>query len=281
MLIGSGVEKRVYGVIKIRLVLSVILAIGDDFLIKVREDLTGRIFGNLIVLEQTDDLIERNGKHRPRWKCKCQVCGDDNVIINSQLLKRGTAKQCKSCNGRATAERSRKLYKKYNDYEIQEDYVIMYTSKGEPFFVDLEDFWKVRDICWHMDNKGYIVGNNNGKLVQIHRLVMDIPSDLVVDHIHGEQSRNDNRKDNLRVASVSQNGRNRKRGKNNKSGVVGVYKHKLTNTWKAYICIDNHNIWLGAFDDIDDAIKARKEAEEKYFGEWSYDNSQKNIGDSL
>ena len=38
--------------------------------------------------------------------------------------------------------------------------------------------------------------------------------------------------------------------------------------------INYKKINLGAFDNKDDAIKARKEAEKKYFGEWSYDNSQ-------
>lgn len=42
------------------------------------------------------------------------------------------------------------------------------------------------------------------------------------------------------------------------------------------------NIYLGGFINKDDAIKARKEAEEKYFGEYSYDNSQEyNRGDGL
>ena len=119
------------------------------------------------------------------------------------------------------------------------------------------------------------MGNDNGKLIQLHRFIVDAPEGMIVDHIRGEQSRTDNRKRNLRFATVSQNGQNRKRGANNSSGVVGVYKHKPTNTWRAYICISNHNIWLGSFNDIEEAIKARKDAEEKYFGEWSYDNSQK------
>ena len=66
--------------------------------------------------------------------------------------------------------------KKINDYEIQEDYVIMYTARGEPFFVDLEDFWKVKDICWHIDEQGYVKGKVNGKNTRIHRLVTDCPS---------------------------------------------------------------------------------------------------------
>ena len=40
-----------------------------------------------------------------------------------------------------------------------------------------------------------------------------------------------------------------------------------------YISKNNETIYLGRYFDKDDAIKARKEAEEKYFGEYSYDNS--------
>ena len=42
----------------------------------------------------------------------------------------------------------------------------------------------------------------------------------------------------------------------------------------AYIAIDKKQIHLGLFDKFEDAVKARKEAEDKYFGEWSYDNSK-------
>jgi hypothetical protein len=42
----------------------------------------------------------------------------------------------------------------------------------------------------------------------------------------------------------------------------------------AYIHIDYRRVHLGYFDNFEDAIKVRKEAEEKYFGEFSYDNSQ-------
>ena len=35
--------------------------------------------------------------------------------------------------------------------------------------------------------------------------------------------------------------------------------------------------YLGSFSDLDEAIKTRKEAEEKYYKEWSYDNSTKGV----
>ena len=37
---------------------------------------------------------------------------------------------------------------------------------------------------------------------------------------------------------------------------------------------DNKTKYLGLYTELDDAIKIRKEAEEKYFGEWSYDKSR-------
>lgn len=52
---------------------------------------------------------------------------------------------------------------------------------------------------------------------------------------------------------------------NNKSGVKGVYFHKQKQKWCAVIGYRRKQINLGYFKDINDAITARKEAEEKYF----------------
>ena len=45
--------------------------------------------------------------------------------------------------------------------------------------------------------------------------------------------------------------------------------------WIANIRIDGKTKYLGCYEDKEDAIKARKEAEDKYYGEYSYDNSMK------
>ena len=47
--------------------------------------------------------------------------------------------------------------------------------------------------------------------------------------------------------------------------------------WRAEIKINIKTIYLGFFNNKDDAIAARKSAEEKYFGEYSYDNSMKEV----
>ena len=64
---------------------------------------------------------------------------------------------------------------------------------------------------------------------------------------------------------TSLSGIKRKAPKTNKSGTKGVHLVKKTNKWKATISFKGEMIYLGCFADIQDAINARKEAEEKYF----------------
>jgi HNH endonuclease/NUMOD4 motif len=86
-----------------------------------------------------------------------------------------------------------------------------------------------------------------------------------VDHIN--HNRHDNRVENLRWVSQSQNLQNKSKHKNNTSGVTGVsfYNGK----WKAQICIDYTTIQLGSYFIKEDAIRARQKGEERYFGEYA------------
>lgn len=109
-----------------------------------------------------------------------------------------------------------------------------------------------------------------------------------VDHIGGSTTVHDNRKSNLRTYGnnksefQSRNTWNAKLKSNNTSGTTGV--HWDHGKWCARITVNGKRIILGRFDDINDAVKARKEAEEKYCKEWSKDNSveyyQNNFGNS-
>lgn len=242
-------------------------------MVKVREDLTGKTFNRLTVIEQAEDYITPKGIHYARWKCQCK-CGNIINVVTGDLKKHNSTTSC----GCWRKERISSSNKKNNDYEIQEDYIIMYTSKGEPFYIDLEDFNKVKDICWHIDNNGYVKGKVKGKETTLHRYIMNCPDGYYIDHIHGKKSRNNNCKNNLRIVTVSQNGMNVATRNNNNSGTTGVSWDNFKNKWVAYITINYKRNHLGYFDSIDDAIKVRKEAEKKYFGEFSYDNSQRTIG---
>jgi len=226
-------------------------------------NLEGEKFGKLRVLSRAEDYINSKGHHYSKWKCICD-CGNE-VEVLERSLKSGNSKSC----GCLSAEHRRR----YNRYEFCGNYVTMYTLKNEPFDVDLDDFWKVKDYCWRKDGDGYLKSQDNGNPILLHRLIMNCPDDMVVDHINHDIT--DNRKSNLRIATVRQNNMNRKLQSNNTSGVVGVYKPNGSNRWVAQIRIRNKGIHLGSFASLDEAISARKEAEQKYFGVFSYDASMK------
>lgn len=103
---------------------------------------------------------------------------------------------------------------------------------------------------------------------------MNCPEDKVVDHIGGQDTIRDNRKINLRLATLSQNQMNSKLNKNNTSGCTGVTFEKRSQKWISLIQYNNKTYYLGSYENKDDAIKARKDGERLYFKQYSYDNSQ-------
>ena len=102
---------------------------------------------------------------------------------------------------------------------------------------------------------------------------MNCPNDMVVDHKNHIVF--DNRKVNLRIVRPQQNSLNKDISINNTSHITGVSYRRKENKWESYITYYNKKIFIGLFSIKEDAIVARKEAEEKYFGEYSYDNSMK------
>lgn len=83
-----------------------------------------------------------------------------------------------------------------------------------------------------------------------------------IDHINHD--RKDNRIENLRAVTVKENARNVSKRPDNKSGVTGVYWHKQRKKWHANIGVDRRYVSLGLHDNLDDAKKARAEAEIRY-----------------
>jgi hypothetical protein len=80
-----------------------------------------------------------------------------------------------------------------------------------------------------------------------------------------ELERRRQRKNELHVDGTSIPNLTEKLSKNNKTGVKGVSWSKEKMKWVAQIGFKGKTIYLGRFDDINDAIQARKEAEERLF----------------
>jgi hypothetical protein len=83
-----------------------------------------------------------------------------------------------------------------------------------------------------------------------------------IDHINGDKD--DNRLCNLREADASLNARNRRLQSNSKSGVMGVYYDTFNKKWRAQIKPEGVKLCLGRYTHKEDAIAARKSADEKY-----------------
>lgn len=146
---------------------------------------------------------------------------------------------------------------------------ILFTKKGEPIIIDAVDYELVKDYTWYI-NQGYVHTDVkiNGKFqgLLMHRLITNAQSGQLVDHKN--RITNDNRHSNLRIATSSQNRINSSIRKDNSSGYIGVYFHKLTNKWAASININKKIVHLGTFTNLQDAITARQEAEVKYYGDF-------------
>lgn len=167
------------------------------------------------------------------------------------------------------------MKRKQNKYDLTGEYGIGYTSSDKEFYFDLEDYEKIKDISWHINSDGYVHGVvNNNKKISLHRLIMGEPYGLDVDHIHGRNTRNDCRKENLRIGTDQQNKMNCPVRKDNTSGTTGVSWHKRKQKWIAQINVNGKLKYLGLYDNIESAIRARQEAEDKYYGSWSYRKSQ-------
>ena len=232
-------------------------------------NLTGQRFGKLTVIKRAEEYVSPKGQRGIQWLCECDCEDKNQIIVRGSNLKSGLTNSC----GCYKIEKQ----KQYNEYDLKShNYGIGYLDDGTEFYFDLEDYNKIKDIKWKKDKDGYIVSNyidkDSGKTKQykMHRLITDCPDDLIPDHVYGENTRNDNRKSNLRICTEQENHINRKISTNNTSGVTGVHWYNKTQRWRAVIYYHNKKIHLGSFENFEDAVLARKNAEKEYFGEFKY-----------
>ncbi len=98
--------------------------------------------------------------------------------------------------------------RKQNRYDLSKGYGIGYTSKGQEFYFDLEDFEKVKKYCWSINKLGYLLAkrrDNPKKMIYMHRLIMNEELSnhdrkLQIDHI--DLNKQNNRRTNLRLVTL-------------------------------------------------------------------------------
>lgn len=146
-------------------------------------------------------------------------------------------------------------------------------TRGFEAIVDEDDYERLTTMAWQY-NSGYAQRRQwiNGKRVgvKMHRMAINAPPGVHVDHINGNKL--DNRKSNLRLASRAENNRNATKRYNNRSGYKGVNYHPPSKKWQARITVNKKTKSLGLFLTAEDAALAYNNAALKFFGEFAKTN---------
>lgn len=147
-------------------------------------------------------------------------------------------------------------------YKVVDGYAVGIFENGKEMLFDIEDLEKVSAYPWHIDNAGYPGCYAEKKMVRLHRfLIPEVADGMVIDHIN--RNKLDNRRENLRICTQKENVRNSPLQRNNTSGVAGVFFDKKVGRWRAQVYKNKKTVHVGIFDDYEDAVTARKNAEKE------------------
>lgn len=143
-------------------------------------------------------------------------------------------------------------------------------TKGFSTVVDDSDYEKISKHKWYAsvvrEGLVYAVRKPQSGIIYMHRIIMDAPIGMEVDHIDGNGL--NNCRQNLRIATHSQNMENRLPQCNNKSGYGGVSWEKRRNTWRVRVKVNGKEKYGGQFPNVNDAIKQCVKLKQVYFGDF-------------
>lgn len=242
------------------------------------KNLTNKKFGKLTALEKTD---KRQDGGSIVWKCKCD-CG--NIIeISSKRLQAGINVSC----GCYQKERQKYSMNKLHDGQFIDNTNIDLISRQK---ANSNSKSGVRGVHWCKSKRKWIATLNFQKKLVLNKSFDDLNKAIQARKEAEEKYFNPilekYEKQNIKISKKKEKNDNFNRSDkrpfvdrtnlnyikphsnqrtNNKSGHKGVCWDNYAKQYKAYIQIKNKFINLGFSKNIEEAIRARKEAEEKYF----------------
>ena len=169
------------------------------------------------------------------------------------------------------------------------DYGLLYgmntipLTQGKVAIISPEDYRHLMQWSWHAAKKGrqtityYAERRVNSKTENRHiglhqevvkRVGIVIPPGYTIDHINNDPL--DNRRENLRVVTESQNQWNRRRGGDNRTGVKGVCYDEANRNYKAAIWKGNKPMWQKHFKTLNAATTAIEKARKKLHGDYAH-----------
>jgi len=197
-------------------------------------ELAGQRFGKLLVVKE----IEKRESEHILWECTCD-CGNE-IIVCGNSLRRGHTKSC-GCLG------------KHGMY-------------GTPTY---RTWLHMIQRCNNSNSDGYRYYGARGiticerwlKFENFFKDMGERPEGLTIERVNNNEGYC---LDNCKWATLAEQGKNKRIYNNNQSGVAGVHYHNSRKRYVAVIGINHKSIHLGYFINKQDAINARRQAEERY-----------------
>lgn len=236
-------------------------------MVKTKEDLTGRAFGRWLVLGQAEDYVDKNGNHSAMWRCKCSCDNGTEKNVSQRNLKSGKSQSCGCLHNemmsknfsthKMTGSRLYYIWKgmKARCYIESHSRYEQYGARGITVCDEWRDDFKAFSD-WAIEN-GYDENALRNECT------------LERKDVNGNYSPENCCWANATTQCINQNLR-----KDNKTGIKGINWDKQSHRWQAQLQINKKKVLNEFFDNFDDAVKARKDAERKYFGEFLYNQSQ-------
>ena len=143
-------------------------------------------------------------------------------------------------------------------------------TQGKFAIVDADDYDELSQYKWtaaKSPNTFYAVRSVRGRQIRMHRLITNAPKGLVVDHRNHNGL--DNRKENLRLCTRSENACNQRPQTGRSSKYKGVCWHKTQKRWHARIHSNGVTYHLGSFKSEIEAAKAYDKKTKELFGKFA------------
>ena len=214
-----------------------------------KDDLTGMRSGKLTVIEKTN--IKRHGSYL--WRCRCD-CGQESYVEGYRIRQQLTKSCGCSRKGKRMVDLSGQKFGQLTAVRRTD------RKRGSNYL------WECKCDCGntvYVTVNALTAGNTKSCGCSRRRNIQKIREKMgnVTEHL------------TLIDGTCVEKIENQSLRRDNSSGCVGV--HARGDRWIASIGFKKKNYYLGIYSRFEDAVRARKEAEDRIFGEflkWYYDN---------
>lgn len=208
-------------------------------------DITGKVYGKLTV-----ESFAGFAGRETLWNCICS-CGNETTVRKGNL-RSGTTRSC-GCLVFENQPRPMKGLSGTKEYRAWKNAIDRCTNPNHKSYVNYGGRGITVDESW-LGNEGFF------------RFYADLgpaPEGFMLERVDNNKGYS---ADNCIWADRSKQAYNQRIRTTNKSGRTGVSWSSTANKWVSQITYNNTNMNLGFFESFEDAVKAREEAELKYFG---------------